>query len=87
VADGDLRNGIILDLLPPEEKIDSGTLVLTSGLGGNYPPGILIGSVGEVEQRPQSAFKKATLQPATELDELETVLVLISFEPARLTSP
>jgi rod shape-determining protein MreC len=87
VARGDLRNGVILDLLPPEEQIAEGTLVLTSGLGGNYPPGILVGSIGEVEQRPQSAFKKATVQPAAQLDELETVLVLISFTPARLTPP
>jgi rod shape-determining protein MreC len=87
VAKGDLRNGIILDLLPPDEQIAAETLVLTSGLGGNFPPGILIGSVSEVEERPQSAFKRATLEPATQLDELETVLVLISFEPARLTPP
>ncbi len=87
VAEGDLRNGVLLDLLPPEEAIDPGSLVLTSGLGGNYPPGLLIGSVGEVEQRPQSAFKKAILTPAAELDEMETVLVLISFTPARLTAP
>jgi rod shape-determining protein MreC len=87
VAEGDLRNGVLLDLLPPEETIDAGTLVLTSGLGGNYPPGILIGTVDEVEQRPQSAFKRATLTPSAQLDELDTVLVLINFIPERLTAP
>jgi rod shape-determining protein MreC len=87
VAQGDLRVGVLLDLLPPDVEIAVESLVMTSGLGGNYPPGILIGSVGEVEQRVQSAFKRATVEPAAQLNELETVLVLISFQPARLTSP
>jgi rod shape-determining protein MreC len=87
VADGDLRQGIILDLLPPDAAIAKGTLVVTSGLGGNFPPGILIGSIKDIEQRPQAAFKKATLEPATQLSSLETVLVLVSFKPARLTAP
>jgi rod shape-determining protein MreC len=87
VADGDLRQGIILDLLPPDAAIAKGALVVTSGLGGNFPPGILIGSIKEIEERPQAAFKKATLEPATQLSSLETILVLISFKPARLVAP
>jgi rod shape-determining protein MreC len=87
VADGDLRQGLILDLLPPDANIPEDTLVVTSGLGGNYPAGILIGSIKEIEQRPQAAFKKAVLEPATQLSSLETVLALISFRPARLESP
>jgi rod shape-determining protein MreC len=87
VAEGNLREGVLLDLLPPEAAIAQDSLVLTSGLGGNYPPGILIGMVDEVEERPQSAFKRATVEPAAHLSELETVLVLVSFRPARLESP
>lgn len=87
VAEGTLGSRLLLDLLPPEVTIEPGSLVLTSGLGGNYPPGILIGSVSEVEQRPQSPFKRATLDPAADLGNLETALVLLSFTPARLTPP
>ena len=87
VADGDLRQGIILDLLPPDAGITPDALVVTSGLGGNFPPGLLIGSIKEIEQRPQAAFKKATLEPAAQLSSLETVLVLVSFKPTRLETP
>jgi rod shape-determining protein MreC len=87
VAEGTLREEVLLDLLPPEVTIAEGTLVVTSGLGGNYPPGLLIGSVTEVEARPQSAFKRASLAPAADLSELETVLILVNFRPARLVSP
>ena len=87
VASGDLRDELVLELLPPEAPIDSGSLVVTSGLGGNYPPSILIGSVTVVELRPQAPFKKAFVEPSAGLSSLDTVLVLISFEPARLSPP
>jgi len=87
VAGGDLRQGIVLDLLPSDSEIAEGTLVLTSGLGGNYPRGLLIGSVKALDQRPQSAFTRATVEPAADLSGLDTVLILISFRPVRLTNP
>ncbi len=85
VAEGDLRRRLVLDLLPPDSPLAEGSLVTTSGLGGNYPRALLIGSVQAVEQRPQSPFTKATLEPAADLSTLDTVLVLVSFRPARLT--
>jgi rod shape-determining protein MreC len=87
VAQGDLRDTIVLDLLPPEAPIEAGALVVTSGLGGNFPPNLLIGAVTEVEQRPQAPFKKARIAPATNLDGLDTILVITNFEPARLQAP
>jgi rod shape-determining protein MreC len=87
VALGDLRDEIILDLLPPEAPIEAGALVVTSGLGGNYPASILIGTITDVEGRPQAPFKKALVDPATDLDGLDTVLVITNFKPARLEAP
>lgn len=87
VANGDLRDGVILDLLPAGSAIAEGSHVLTSGLGGNYPRGLLIGSIKRVEQRSQSPFTHATIEPAASLGSLDTVLVLISFSPARLDAP
>lgn len=85
VAEGDLRRGLLLDLLPPESNLAEGALVTTSGLGGNYPRALLIGSIEDVEQRPQSPFTRATIKSAANLSSLDTVLVLISFRPARLS--
>ena len=64
-----------------------GSLVTTSGLGGNYPRALLIGSVESVEEQPQAPFKQAVIEPAATLSSLETVLVLTSFRPARLEGP
>ncbi len=87
VAVGDLRQGVVLDLLPSDSPITQGDLVVTSGLGGNYPRALLIGSIKKIEERPQAPFQAASVQPAASLSSLDTVLVLISFRPARLTGP
>jgi len=87
VAMGDQRSGIVLDLLPSDALIKPGDLVVTSGLGGNFPRGLLLGSILEVDERPQAPFKSATIEPAATLTGLETVLILVSFKPARLTGP
>jgi len=87
IAQGDLRERVVLELLPSDAPVAEGALVLTSGHGGNYPRGLLIGSVKSVEQRPQSPFKRANVEPAANLSGLDTLLVLTSFKPARLSAP
>ena len=86
VAAGSLRSGVSLDL-PSDARVSEGDLVVTSGLGGNYPRSLLIGTIESVTSRPQSPFTRTTLEPAADLSRLDTVLVLMSFRPARLESP
>ena len=86
VAEGDLKQGLVLDLVPSDVPLAEGSLVSTSGLGGNYPRALLIGSVDTVEQRPQSPFTIARIRPSANLSALDTVLVLTSFQPARLST-
>jgi rod shape-determining protein MreC len=84
IAEGDLREGVVLGLVPSDVQIAQGSLVTTSGLGGNFPSALLIGSIDGVERRPQNPFTTASVEPAANLAALDTVLVLISFQPARL---
>lgn len=87
VATGDLRTGVSLDLLPTNAEIAEGNLVTTSGLGGNYPPTLLLGSVKSVEEKPQALTKRATLETAADLSSLDTVLIITNFRAARLAAP
>jgi rod shape-determining protein MreC len=87
VAVGDLRSSLSLEMLPTEAAIQEGDLVITSGLGGNYPRTILLGSVTSVQEKPQALSKRATLEPAADLSSLDTVLIITSFRPARLEGP
>lgn len=87
VAAGDLRGSLSLEMLPADAQIAEGDLVTTSGLGGNYPRALLLGSVKSVEEKPQAILKRATVEPAADLSALDTVLVIASFLPARLAGP
>ena len=51
-------------------------VVLTSGVGGLFPKGIVVGEVRSSENTPGALFKQVYVQPAVDLSRLERVLVL-----------
>lgn len=75
--DGSLK----MELIRLEEKVNPGDIVLTSGLGGNFPRALIIGQVSQVEKRDIDLFQSALLRPAVNLAQLEIVLVIVNFEP------
>ena len=58
-------------------KIKIGDRVITSGLGGLYPKGILIGWVKEIRHQPHELFKTAVLDSAVDFNEIEEVFVIV----------
>lgn len=60
-------------------------LVLTSGLGGGYPPDIIIGQVLSVRRRDYELFQQAVIRPAVDFENLEIVLVITSFHALPVT--
>jgi rod shape-determining protein MreC len=70
-----------LEYLPADCSLLGGDLVVTSGLGGFYPAGLVIGSVAEVQQDDSGATSYAILTPAVEFDALSEVFVFRSFDP------
>ena len=78
---GSLAGEISIDMLPQEAAIEQGELVLTSGLGGSYPPNILIGQVSSVRTRSFDLFQTASVQPVADFAALDIVLVIRNFRP------
>ena len=70
-----------LEYLPADCSLLGGDLVVTSGLGGFYPAGLVIGSVAEVQVDDSGATSYAVLSPAVDFDELTEVFVIRSFDP------
>ena len=75
------ENRLRLEYLPADCSLLGGDLVVTSGLGGYYPAGLVIGSVTEVQQDDSGATSYAILEPAADFDALEEVFVIRSFDP------
>ncbi len=71
---------LVLDLIPQEEKVKKDEIVLTSGLGGDLPRALVIGTVLDVTKRDIDLFQSALLRPAVDLNRLEVVLVITNFE-------
>jgi len=62
------------------ENVSVGDVVLTSGLGGFMPKGLIVGQVTEVQQMDYELFQAAVVRPAVDFSRLELVLVITSFE-------
>jgi len=56
-------------------------VVLTSGLGGNFPSEIPVGTVAAVRKRDFDLFQQAVVEPSTDFGRLEIVLVITNFKP------
>ena len=78
---GSLTGELSLDLIPQTASVNVGDLVLTSGLGGNFPGNILIGQITSVRRRETDLFQQASVQPVVDFSKLEIVLLITNFRP------
>jgi len=74
---GELR----VDMIDQDAEVASGELVLTSGLGGNFPPQIPVGQVISVRRRDFEVFQQAVITPSVDFENLEILLVVTNFVP------
>jgi rod shape-determining protein MreC len=78
---GQPDGSLVMDFIPQEEQVKPGDIVLTSGLGGDLPRALVVGTVTDVTKRDIDLFQSADLRPAVDLNRLEVVLVIMNFEP------
>ncbi|RHW38681.1 rod shape-determining protein MreC [Lysinibacillus yapensis] len=69
------RNELILKRIDSNFKINEGEKVVTSGLGGIFPKGILIGEVTEVTTDDYGLTKMAYVKPAADFSMVEDVVI------------
>lgn len=78
---GSVTGDVTLDQIPQDTALQAGDLVLTSGLGGGYPPDLIIGQVINVRSRDFDLFQQATVQPVVDFNRLQIVLIIVNFKP------
>jgi len=74
------ENKLLLKYLSPEARPLPGDLVVTSGLGGIFPPGIKAGVIEKIEQNPLSSSPQGWVKPGADFAHLEEILVLTGKE-------
>ena len=80
-ATGDL----IVEWIDLKFQIELGEVVLTSGLGGDFPQDVVIGRVVQIIRNESDLFQQAIVQPATDFDTMEIVFVITDFSPIDTT--
>lgn len=71
-----------------DADIINGDVIITSGFGGIYPKGLIIGEVTDVVNEEGGLLKYTTLKPVVDFDRLEEVFVIVhSREPIPVLPP
>lgn len=71
-----------------DADVIKGDKIITSGLGGIYPKGLLIGEVTDIVNEEGGLLKYTVIKPAVDFDRLEEVMVIVkSREPAAVLPP
>jgi len=85
VVKGEGRGGVRLELLNQDAEVETGDVVVTSGLGGTCPSGIPIGIITEISERRADLSVGIVITPRASLTRLDRVMVVVSPPPS--TSP
>jgi rod shape-determining protein MreC len=76
---GSVTGDVSLDLISQDSTVEPGDVILTSGLGGGFPPDLIVGQVVNVRRLPAELFQQATVQPAVDFSRLQIVLIITNF--------
>ncbi len=80
VVKGQQDGSLIMTEILPDETVEENEIVITSGLGGLLPKGLILGQVETISYREAALFQEATLRPAMDFRRLEVVLIITDFE-------
>src|SRR4029450_1118800 len=76
IVSGSLDNGTILKYVKRSEDIQEGDRLGTSGFGGGFPNGMLVGTVIKARKQTLGLFQHIEVMPAVSLARTEEVLIV-----------
>jgi rod shape-determining protein MreC len=83
IAVGSGKDGSIdIPFVPAAADVQNGDLLLSSGIDGTYPPGLVVARVSSVGRNAAHVFAKITAKPAAGVENHRFVLVLQSPPPS-----
>jgi rod shape-determining protein MreC len=81
IVEGTVRGLARMKYIPLLSAARVGDTVVTSGLTGGFPKGLVIGSVRSIERVEGDLFQSADITPEVDVSKLEEVLVISTPRP------
>jgi len=72
----DARRGMYMDNCPRQGDVVVGDTIITSGLGGIFPEGLVVGTVSEVEAPEKEFFYDISVEPTVNFNGLDELYIL-----------
>lgn len=79
IVNGEYGLGIKMNMISQAQEIKEGDSVVTSGLGGEMPRGLVIGKISRIDQSEGKLFQEASVFPEANLSDLRIVFMVKKF--------
>ncbi len=71
------RDAFGLNYVLKSAIVEKGDFVLTSGLGGVFPKGLMVGTILEITNSRRGMFQKIEIEPAVDFSQLEHLIIIM----------
>nr|WP_290667004.1 rod shape-determining protein MreC [Ardenticatena sp.] len=73
--------GLVMRYIDNDQSVEPGDIILTSGLGGQFPKGLVIGTVRDVIRKDVNPYQEAIVDSPVDFNNVEYVFVVREFRP------
>ncbi|MGH7813415.1 MAG: rod shape-determining protein MreC [Candidatus Binataceae bacterium] len=87
IVAGRVDYGVIMKYVDRSEDVRKGDAIVTSGLDGIFPRGLLVGTIESVHRAGPGLFLNVAIAPACDFRQLEQVLVVTQRPPQLAPNP
>lgn len=84
IVEGDMENFSMPRMvnIPKTADVVEGDIIVTSGFGGVFPKGIVIGKIDAIKNEPGGLLKYGVIEPSVDFQKLEDVEVIVKSREA-----
>jgi rod shape-determining protein MreC len=79
IVNGEYGLGVKMNMISQAQEIKEGDRVVTSGLGGEMPRGLVIGKISRINQSKDKLFQEASVLPEADFSDLRIVFLVKKF--------
>jgi rod shape-determining protein MreC len=81
IVRGEHGLGLLFDMVPRTDVFKRGDTIVTSGLGGEFPRGLLVGTLQDPEYTPDKLFQRAPVISPVKYADIRFVSIILRSNP------